>query len=202
MNRFLFTILLGLVGAALALSVSAQPGSGYAPAGYPCDPIYADVVDVAHGCFGQAERALPRQPESHRASAAARTEANRALVRQVYADLARGDVPAVLAVLDEHVMWTEAEDTPFAGTFIGPETVGARVFGRIRAEWSAYRAVPRSFVADGNRVVVLGDYRATHAATGRSVRAPFAHVWQVDGDAVVQYHQFTDAALWQRALDF
>ena len=45
-------------------------------------------------------------------------------VRCFYDALGRGDVPAVLALLDSHVQWTEAESFPYySGTWTGPDAV-------------------------------------------------------------------------------
>jgi ketosteroid isomerase-like protein len=40
--------------------------------------------------------------------------------------------------------------------------------------------------------VVLGTYTGTHKATGKDVRAQFAHVWAVKGARVLRFQQYTD----------
>lgn len=127
-------------------------------------------------------------------------EANRALVVQAYDDFASGDVEAFLAILDPEVRWTDAEGYPYAGTYVGPDALLEGLIARIGAEWVDYVVVPDVFVADGNRVVALGTYRGTYKATGRSVEAPFAHVWQLVDGKVVAFRQFTDGPPWQRAI--
>ena len=126
-------------------------------------------------------------------------EANRALVEQAYDDFASGDVDAFLAILDPEVTWTDAEGYPYAGTYIGPDALLEGLIARIGAEWVDYVVVPETLVADGDRVVALGTYRGTYKATGRSVEAPFAHVWQLADGRVVAFRQFTDGPPWQRA---
>jgi ketosteroid isomerase-like protein len=45
-------------------------------------------------------------------------------VRRFYDALGRGDVPAVLSLLDAQVEWTEAERFPYySGTWRGPDAV-------------------------------------------------------------------------------
>src|SRR6056297_1171227 len=119
-------------------------------------------------------------------------EANRALVEQAYDDFASGDIEAFLAILDPEVTWTDAEGYPYAGTYVGPDALMEGLIARIGAEWDNYVVLPDAFVADGNRVVALGTYRGTYKATGRSVEAPFAHVWQLVDGKVVDFRQFTD----------
>ena len=199
-NRLFLLTLLSLVLA----PVAATQGSGASVPGFDCDPIWNATVDDAHACDGAAvaqtdgfgyQRLSPTL-----APVQSRAEANRVLVQQAYADFAAGDVPAFLAVLDPHVTWTDAEGYPYAGTYVGPNAVVQGVIARIGAEWDDYAVVPNAFVADGNRVVVLGDYSGTYKATGHSVEAPFAHVWQVIDGAVVSFRQFTDGPPWQRAV--
>ena len=131
---------------------------------------------------------------------AAPTEANRALVQQAYVDFAAGDVPAFLAILDPNVTWTDAEGYPYAGTYVGPDALVEGLIARIGAEWDDYTVVPNALIADGDRVVALGDYSGTYKATGRSVTAPFAHVWQFADGKVVSFRQFTDGPPWERAV--
>ena len=125
---------------------------------------------------------------------------NRAIVEAAYAHFGSGDVEAFLAVLDPNVTWTDAEGYPYAGTYVGPDALLEGLLARIGAEWDAYTVVPNTYVADGDRVVALGTYSGTYKATGRSVEAPFAHVWQLEDGKVVSFRQFTDGPPWQRAI--
>ena len=118
----------------------------------------------------------------------------------LYAAFARGDVPAVLAVLAPDVRWTEAEGFPYGGTYVGHEAVLQSVFMKLGSEWDGYAAVPHELVIDGDTVVALGQYSGTFKATGKSFSAPFAHVWKFSGDHVATFRQHTDTAIVQQAL--
>lgn len=122
------------------------------------------------------------------------------IVRGAYAAFAVGDVPSVLAILAADVRWIEAEGGPYGGVSIGPEAVLQNVFMKLGGEWDGFAAVPSEFVADGATVVALGEYSATYKATGKSFRAPFAHVWKFDGGKVKSFQQHTDTAVHQRPL--
>jgi len=50
---------------------------------------------------------------------------NKQIAQSVYAAFAVGDVPSVLATMDDKVEWIAAEGFPLAGTYIGPQD-GAR----------------------------------------------------------------------------
>ncbi len=55
---------------------------------------------------------------------------------------------------------------------------------KLGGEWDGFAAVAHEFVADGSTVVALGEYSGTYKATGKSFKAPFAHVWKLqDGKA-------------------
>lgn len=58
---------------------------------------------------------------------------NRAILEKAYENFAKGDVPAVLAILDENIEWSEAEGNPLwqGEPAVGPQQVVAQVFTRI-----------------------------------------------------------------------
>ena len=122
------------------------------------------------------------------------------LVRQVYEAFAVGDIPTVLGVLSPEVHWTEAEGGPYGGISIGPDAVLENVFMKLGGEWDGFAAVPREFVSDGDTVVALGEYSGTYKATGKSFKAPFAHIWKFEHGKAVAFQQYTDTAVHQRPL--
>lgn len=125
---------------------------------------------------------------------------NLEVVRSLYQAFAVGDIPSVLGALSPTVRWTEAAGGPYGGVSIGPDAVAENVFMKIGAEWDGFAAVPEEFVADGSTVVALGQYSGTYKATGKSFKAPFAHVWKFDGDKAASFHQYTDTAVHMQPL--
>jgi hypothetical protein len=125
---------------------------------------------------------------------------NPELIRGLYESFARGDVPAVLASFDPAISWTEAAGFPYGGTYHGPNDVLTNVFMKLGTEWAPFNAVPAEFVAEGDTVVALGEYSGTYKATGKSFRAPFAHVWKIRDNKVVSFHQHTDTVRVNEAL--
>lgn len=121
-------------------------------------------------------------------------------VQGVYDAFAKGDIPAVLGFLSSDVDWTEAEGFPYGGTYTGPDAVLEGVFMRLGAEWESFAAVPDEFIDGGDTVVVLGKYRGTYKATGKSFQANFAHVWKVREGKAVKFVQYVDTLIVHRAL--
>ncbi|WP_456428159.1 nuclear transport factor 2 family protein [Rhodocaloribacter sp.] len=123
------------------------------------------------------------------------------LIRAAYAAFARGDVPAVLGLMDENIAWREAEGFPYGGLYHGPEAVLNNVFMKLGTEWEGYRAKPEEFIDGGDTCVVLGTYSGTWLATGKRMEAPFAHVWKMRDGKAYAFRQYTDTVLVQRALE-
>ena len=122
------------------------------------------------------------------------------VVEQLYAAIATGDVPQVLALLADDVRWTEAEGFVYGGTYTGGPAVVENVFARMGADWEAFEVRRETTVADGDDVVVRGWYHGTHRESGRSFRARFAHWWTVQDERVTAFEQICDTVPVSAAL--
>ena len=121
-------------------------------------------------------------------------------IQTLYGAFATGDTATVLSILAPDISWTEAAGFPYAGTYVGPDAVFEGVFARLGSEWDGFAAIPESYIAEGDTVVVLGEYSGTYKASGKSFRAPFVHVFQLEDGAVKTFVQHTDTALVREAL--
>ena len=127
---------------------------------------------------------------------------NVATIRSLYAAFAAGDVPAVLALMAEDIVWNEAENFPYAdgNPYVGPQAVLEGVFARLGGEWDVFAAVPEEYLDAGETVVVLGRYRGTFKATGRALDAELAHVWRLRDGKAAAFRQFTDTLQAARVM--
>jgi ketosteroid isomerase-like protein len=125
---------------------------------------------------------------------------NSEVVRSIYDSFARGDVPKALEMLAPDVRWTEADGFPHGGTYSGPDEVLKNVLTNLGTEWEPFSVIPKDFVAEGEKVVSIGQYSGTYKATGKKFSAPYAHVWTLRNGKVVAFQQFTDTAVVQKAL--
>jgi ketosteroid isomerase-like protein len=125
-----------------------------------------------------------------------------ALVQGIYSAFARGDVPAVLAALDPHIEWREAEGYPYAAgnPYVGPDGVLHGVFMRLGGEWDNFTVTPHEFLATADGAVVLGRYQGTFKSTRRAIDAQFAHVFRLSNGKVTHFQQFTDTAQFSGAM--
>ncbi|MGD9712317.1 MAG: nuclear transport factor 2 family protein [Thermomicrobiales bacterium] len=120
--------------------------------------------------------------------------ANSDVLHAMYAAMAEGNVPGVLAMFDPGIDWTEAEGFMTEGHFIGPDAVVQGVFGPLFAEFPDFAVTPHEIIDGGERLVSLGTYSGTHAKTGKSFKAAFAHVWTISEGKATTFRQFVDNA--------
>ena len=122
------------------------------------------------------------------------------LVRAFYGAIAAGDVPGVLSVLHPNLAWTEAEGFPYySGTWRSPDDVVQKLLVPLTRDWEDFSAIAHDFLADGDRVVSLGVYAGINKATGKRMRAPFAHVWRIADGKLQRFDMYTDTLLITRA---
>ena len=130
------------------------------------------------------------------------SEENVNIMRQGYDAFNRGDIDAVMDLMDPEIEWQEpdVEGAPARGTHHGPEAVANNVFGSVEEHWDEFQVVAEEFLDAGDRVVVLGHFRVRGKATGKSVDAPFAHVWTLRDGKVVHHHNYVDTATFLESL--
>jgi ketosteroid isomerase-like protein len=123
-------------------------------------------------------------------------------IRAAYAAFARNDPSVLFGAMAPAISWNEAEGNPLAdrNPYVGPEAIGAGVFGRLLAAIDHFTAVPTTFVDGGDHVVVIGRYGGVMKAGGGPLDAPFCHVYRFEGDRIVSFQQYTDTAQWARLM--
>lgn len=128
---------------------------------------------------------------------------NVGLAQSIYDAFAKGDVPGVLAGLDEKVVWNEAENFPYAdgNPYVGHDAVVNGVFARIGAEWDNWKLIDMSLSEMGpDKVFATGRYNAKHKRTGKSINAQFVHVFTMKDGKVIQFQQYADTKQVTAAL--
>jgi ketosteroid isomerase-like protein len=95
------------------------------------------------------------------------------VVRNLYAALARGDVPAAVALMSPRVEWLEAEHTPYyAGLVVGPDKVVETVFEPVNKHFENFALTEQTYITQGGRTAAIGVYRGRQRQTGRELSAP------------------------------
>lgn len=127
------------------------------------------------------------------------------LAQQLYDLFGRGDIPGVLALLDEHIEWREAEGNPYqpsGAPFVGPQAVLTDLFMRLGQEWDGLTVTPESILPTTEGVLAQGRYTGTYKATGRALDAQFAHVMTMRDGKLASFQQYVDTAQMQAVMGY
>ena len=121
---------------------------------------------------------------------------NTKIVQEAYGAFGRGDIPAVLNLLDDNVTWKPimgaASYVPTAGERHGKTSVGEffRILGQ-NVQFEKFE--PREFVAQGDKVVALGGYKGKTPG-GRTFESEWVMIFTFRDGKVVGFQEFTDSA--------
>lgn len=91
---------------------------------------------------------------------------------------------------------------PLAGTYRRPPGVTSNVMERLAQDWDGWTAHDDTYVVDGENVVVLARYTATHKHSRRALNVRVAHHFTVRGGLVARFGQFVDTALVRDAAEY
>jgi uncharacterized protein len=120
------------------------------------------------------------------------TQENMQVVKEGYAAFSRGDIPGLLALMAEDVEWhIPGSGLPLAGTYRGRDGV-ANFFQKLTAEADILDFQPREFVADGDRVLVVGWERFKVKATNRTTEVDWIMAFTVRNGKVAKFREYTD----------
>ena len=127
---------------------------------------------------------------------------NTSIVQQAYAAFGRGDVPALLALLDENVDWHPVygvgSQVVTGGRRRGRAAVGT-FFEQLAQSYNFSVFEPREYVAQGDKVVALGRYAFQVLSTGRTAESDWSMVFTLRDGKVVKFVEHTDSAAIDRA---
>jgi hypothetical protein len=119
------------------------------------------------------------------------------VVQSAYAAFGKGDIPALLEIMDPNVDWHGmvgvGPNVPTGGPRHGKAEVG-RFFQQVTDTVTFKTFEPRDFLAKGDTVVTLGVYSGVVKTTGRTFDLEWVMVMTLKGGKVVKFREYTDAA--------
>lgn len=121
-------------------------------------------------------------------------QANTMLVKQGYDAFAQGDIPRLLSLCDQNLDW-EVVDVPGA-QFTGKRHGHSEVmdfFRVLNQEENITEFTPREFIAQGDRVIVLGHATATVRATNARYETDWIHVFTVRNGKISSFYEMLDS---------
>jgi len=120
------------------------------------------------------------------------SEPNADVIANLYAAFGRGDVPGVLAMLDENIAWRAPENLPHGGTFSGREEVGV-FFQGLGGMWDGLAVKVDDIISGGDRVISLVRANGTLRSTGDQTGYSGAHAWTMRDGVPVRFDEYVDA---------
>ena len=122
-------------------------------------------------------------------------ENNVKTIETLYAAFVVGDMPTVLAGLDEKVVWNEAEGNMYAdgNPYIGPQAVLNGVFARIGGDYEYFNLVNIELHEMlNNKVLATLRYQAKLKNNGATYDAQAGHLWTFKDGKAIAFQQYLD----------
>src|SRR4051812_23271518 len=114
-------------------------------------------------------------------------------LRAAYAAFRAGDMPTVLAALDENIEWYVPTVLPQGGTYHGHAGV-LDCLSKLAANLAEPSVDVDAVVESDDRVVVTG--RTSGTIAGTRVTYPFAHSWRfAENGRAVSFDEYVDPAV-------
>lgn len=127
-------------------------------------------------------------------------EQNLQVIQMLYQAFGRGDVPAVLACIDENATWVNPYGKGhFPGYWGKPCRGHAEIVGFFQAINEAVDVRgfdPVEIIAQGDKVVALINWNGVVRQTDKPFEVLLVHIWTLRDDKVVDYIGLDDATAY------
>lgn len=126
---------------------------------------------------------------------------NSEIVQRAYECFGKGDFAGLLDTLSDDIDWVipEIENAAFAGARQGKSAV-AEFFGLLNEGEDITHFAPIEFIADRDRVVVLGESTATVRSTGKTYSTDWVHIFRLADGKITNFREVFDNAAATRAF--
>jgi ketosteroid isomerase-like protein len=118
------------------------------------------------------------------------------VVKDAYEAFKREDLPGLLEIFSEDIDWQtpgSPDAIPYAGNKRGRDEVTA-FFVTLAETEEITHFEPREFIAQGERVVVLGNYKGRIRSNKREFDLDWLHIFTVNGGKITSFREFVDTA--------
>jgi hypothetical protein len=133
-------------------------------------------------------------------AARTRETANKALLRQVYEEISKGNPALLMESLADDIRWTIIGTTALSGTFNGKQDVAEKLAIPLRARLDGPVVFTLDdFIAEGDQVVMRARGRAT-AKSGQPYNNSYCIVARIVDGKIREMTDYVDTALIDSAL--
>jgi len=122
-------------------------------------------------------------------------KSNLEIVQTGYDNFLQGNIPAIIDLLSDDITWElpVSANVPFSGIFKGKNAV-IEFFQKIAANNDFHEFNVTDFIADGDKVMALGNLKATSKTTGKTSSNKWAHFWELKDGKVLRHYEYVDTA--------
>lgn len=120
---------------------------------------------------------------------------NIGIIDNLYKAFGTGDIPAVLAAMDDHIVWNEAEGNGYAdgNPYIGPDAVLNGVFSRIGEDHEYFKLADiQLHDMSNNQVLATLRYDGKLKKNGAKYNVQAAHLWTLNNGKITAFQQYVD----------
>ena len=125
------------------------------------------------------------------------------VVKDTYLAFRDRDIPALLNCLADDVKWFSIgppDIIPTAGPRYGRRQV-EQYFATLKEAEDVESLEPQEFIADGDKVVAIGDLQRHMASTGSVINSPWIHVFTLQKGKITEFRSFYDTAAAIAAME-
>ena len=118
------------------------------------------------------------------------------VVKDAYRAFGEANLDALMAVMDDCVKWFSIGPPhlmPSAGKSYGPEQM-EQYFALLRSSGQLKGFWPFEFIAEGDKVVTVGEWLHEIRSSGRLIRSPWVHVFTLRDGKICEFRSFYDTA--------
>jgi len=126
---------------------------------------------------------------------------NKRFVMDGYQLFKDGDIASLLQRYHDDAEWVgpDSDIVPFAGSYHGKPGI-AQFFQRLADSSQATRFEVRECIAEGDKVVAIGDASWVVRATGRTYEVPWTHIFTLRDGKVARFETIYDITAAERAF--
>jgi len=127
-------------------------------------------------------------------------QANKALMQQIFSQLAIGNGRPLVDAMAEDFCWTFKSGGPWRGSYRGKRSVLEDLIGPLMAQFAdRYTNTAQRFVAEGDHVVIECQGRVTTKA-GQPYHNQYCYVCRLEDGKLKELTEYMDTALAESVL--
>src|SRR5271169_5845675 len=120
---------------------------------------------------------------------------NKELVRNMFAELAKGNAQAFLGNLADNVRFTIIGTTRYSGTFVGKQEFIDKVLAPLSSQLEGgITLTPETFIAEGEYVAMQARGKA-QTKSGKSYNNTYCQVFRISNGKVQEVTEYLDTEL-------